>query len=133
MVNYFNVGKIGEIIAEKYLQKNNYQIIDRNFYLISKTTNKKIGEIDLIAKKNKTHIFVEVKATCKKGLKIPLEGKINKKKKKRMIIVSEAWLLKNKLGFTIPWQIDIITIEINLLDKKARIKHYQNAIEDIKK
>ena len=128
-----NIGRIGEAIAEKYLIKNKYQIIDKNFYLISKITNKKIGEIDLIAKKNKIYVFVEVKSTTKKNIKIPLEGKINKKKKKRMIIMGEAWLQKNKLPFTVPWQIDIITIVINLNDKKAQIKHYRNAIEDIKK
>jgi hypothetical protein len=57
--------------------------------------------------------------------------KINQNKKKRMIITSEAWLNKQKIALTAPWQIDIITIVIDLDTKKARLKHYKNAIEGI--
>lgn len=48
-------GYKGEAIAEKYLQANNYKIITKNFY-------SKRGEIDIIAQKNDTIIFIEVKA-----------------------------------------------------------------------
>ena len=49
------IGKFGEDIATKYLQKKGYKIIERNFSC-------KQGEIDIIAKKHNTIIFVEVKA-----------------------------------------------------------------------
>jgi hypothetical protein len=48
-----------------------------------------------------------------------------------MIITSEAWLNKQKIALTTPWQIDIITIVIDLDTKKAKLKHYKNAIEGI--
>ena len=38
----YNLGKLGEKIAEKYLIKNKYTIIEKNFY-------SKQGEIDIIA------------------------------------------------------------------------------------
>mgnify|MGYP000688821044 CR=1 FL=1 len=54
MENNHILGKIGEKIAVKYLQKQNYEIITTNFY-----TRK--GEIDIIAKQDKEIIFIEVK------------------------------------------------------------------------
>jgi putative endonuclease len=127
-----NIGKIGESIALKYLKTHKYQILDQNFNLFSRRSKKKIGEIDIIAKKEKTYIMVEVKARQKgRGMGIPLESKINQSKKKRMRITAEAWFNKRKIALTTSWQIDIITIVIDLNLKKAQIKHYKNAIEEI--
>ena len=48
--NYF------EDKASDYLSSNGYLIIERNFYA------KKLGEIDIIAKKDEVYHFVEVKS-----------------------------------------------------------------------
>ena len=48
------IGDIGENEATKYLKKNKYKILERNF-------RKKYGEIDIIAKKGENIAFVEVK------------------------------------------------------------------------
>ncbi len=45
---------MGEDLATEYLKKREYEILDRNF-------RTKFGEIDIIAKKGRTLIFVEVK------------------------------------------------------------------------
>lgn len=50
-----SVGSLGEKIAEKYLKKRGYEIIDRNF------RSKRWGEIDLVAIEDETTVFVEVK------------------------------------------------------------------------
>ena len=52
----YNLGKLGEKIAEKYLIKNKYTIIEKNFY-------SKQGEIDIIAEEKDTReiVFIEVK------------------------------------------------------------------------
>ena len=49
-------GFAAENIATKFLQKNGFEIIERNF-------NSRFGEIDIIAQKDE--IFIEVKATSK--------------------------------------------------------------------
>ncbi len=56
------VGEKGEILAEKFLRKQKYKILERNY-------QNKIGEIDIIAKDKDTLVFVEVKtrASCKFG------------------------------------------------------------------
>jgi len=55
-VNRKDLGKIGEDISCKFLLKNNYKIIEQNFYY-------KGGEIDIIAfdKSSNEFVFVEVK------------------------------------------------------------------------
>lgn len=49
-------GQIAEKRAISFLQDLNFQIIEQNFYA------KKLGEIDIIAKKNDTYHFCEVKS-----------------------------------------------------------------------
>lgn len=130
--SHTKIGQIGESIALKFLKAKKYKILDKNFYVISRLTKKKIGEIDLIAKKDGVYIFIEVKAkTGNRGTSIPLEAKINQAKKKRLIKIAEIWLNKNKLALTTPRQIDIIVITIDLSRQKAKVKHYKNAIEEI--
>lgn len=52
--NTQKIGEIGEKLAEKFLMKRNYTILDRNY-------TKKCGEIDVIAEKNGKLVFCEVK------------------------------------------------------------------------
>ncbi len=49
-------GDIAENKAAIFLEQNNFQIIEKNFYA------KKLGEIDIIAFKNNTYHFIEVKS-----------------------------------------------------------------------
>ena len=48
-------GESGELIAVKFLKKNGYKIIERNYRC-------KLGEIDIIAQDNRVLAFIEVKA-----------------------------------------------------------------------
>lgn len=124
------IGNVGELVAEKYLKAKKYKILDRNFFLKTKT-GVKLGELDIIARKDKTIVFVEVKAiNQRKGIGIRPEDKVDSRKKRKLIITAESWLRKNKLPLTTACQIDIIAIELNLESKKARIRHYENAIEN---
>ena len=54
--NTTNTGKHYELKAIQYLQSNKFQIIEINYFA------KKLGEIDIIAKKNDVYHFVEVKS-----------------------------------------------------------------------
>ena len=49
------IGQRGETLAANFLQKQGYQILERNFRI-------KGGEIDIIAQEKNTLVFVEVKA-----------------------------------------------------------------------
>lgn len=130
-------GQLGENIACRYLVKNGYKIIERNF-------RQKWGEIDIIVKaKDKTLVFVEVKTVC--GVKREtLNTEIDKNVSRETFntISAEDQLTKSKLaklqrtaslyaGYNqelvddkIGWRIDLLAITIE--DKKYKIKHYKN-------
>jgi putative endonuclease len=121
------IGQFGEKIAENYLKKKGYQILDRN-YKFQMPGDLQKGEIDIVAKKEDKVCFVEVKTLKDPKIEIFPEDKINFSKKKKLIATAESWLIKNKIPLNSKWQIDVISIEIK--DKKIKISHFENAISD---
>lgn len=63
-----SLGSLGEEIAEKYLKRCGYEIIERNF------RSGRWGEIDLVAIEDKTTVFVEVKTRLSKDYGEPQEA-----------------------------------------------------------
>lgn len=83
-------GDIGEEYTCKYLQKNGYKILSRNF-----TT--KFGELDIIAV-NKTHIaFVEVKTRHQNPMVRPCLS-VNKSKQIKIMRCAYLYLKTNRLN-----------------------------------
>ena len=89
------IGQFGENLACQYLVKRGYCILDRNFTYYLKS-GKKLGEIDIVAKKKKEIVFVEVK-TQKFSKSFHPEDKVNYKKLQRIKKLAEIWLNKHKL------------------------------------
>lgn len=123
------VGNFGERIAENYLKKKRYQILDKNYsFRIPGDLQK--GEIDIVAKKSDIISFIEVKTltgNSRGGVSgILPEEKVNFAKQRKLIKMAESWLLKNKIPLNSKWQIDILAIEIS--GGKVKISHFENAI-----
>ena len=112
------VGNIGEDIACKYLTKNDYEIIQRNFSC-------KQGEIDIIAQKGKEIVFIEVKTRTNRKYGNPIEA-VTTWKKKHLIKAIEYYLYVNKLENSF---ISIDVIEIHKKKNKFCINHIKSAIE----
>ncbi len=123
-MNSKELGRFGEKIAERYLQKKRYKILAQNF-------KRKWGELDLVVRKKRKIVFVEVK-TLRQAQGEPFlpEDEIDQKKKKQLRKMAQIYLSENKIPFDSPWQIDIIAIEVSPDFEKAKIRHHQNAIED---
>lgn len=118
-------GDIGEEIAVKYLKKNGYKILDKNY-------NKKCGEIDIIAKNKKDKenglVFIEVK-TRKKNSNFPLaEENISKHKINKLAKTAELYLSEKRYPHETPWQIDAITVELDYDRRKANLNHFKNTV-----
>lgn len=96
-----NIGKAGEDTACKYLEESEYQILDRNFRC-------NLGEIDIIAEKNKEITFFEVKTRSSFKYGTPSEI-INYAKLKRMEQVAWIYLRKIKRE-NAEWGIKIIEV-----------------------
>ena len=119
------LGQFGERIAEDFLKRKGYKILDRNFFVRS-AFGPKTGEIDIVAKKDDAISFVEVKTVLASS--VSPEQKVNFQKQRKLIKTAQSWLMKNKIPLNKKWQIDIIAIKIDLNIKKAKIRHFKNAV-----
>lgn len=82
------LGNIGEQIASEYLKKQNYKILERNFFC-------KQGEIDIIAKDKQEIVFIEVKTRTNTKFGYPSEA-VDNKKLKHMYKTAQYFLYKTK-------------------------------------
>lgn len=95
------VGDSGEAIAINYLKKHKYKIIETNY-------KHKIGEIDVIAKKNNVLIFVEVKYRSSDYFGLPREA-VNEYKQNKIRLIATAYIKQKRL-FDNPCRFDVIEI-----------------------
>ena len=115
-------GDSGEKIAEEYLIEKGYKIIEKNYL-------KPWGEIDIVGKKNETIVFFEVKTREAKHVEHYLaESAVNRSKIKKLQKICETYLFERKYEYNQEWQIDVLAIAINKETRKARIKHFENAV-----
>jgi len=111
-------GKIGENIAQEYLKKQGYKILERNF----KT---KYAEIDLVAKQKNEIIFVEVRT--KRGLDFGSpEDSLNQRKLRKLWFNAQGYI--NWIKWRGPYRIDAICIVLNPDNTINRLNHYSNII-----
>ncbi len=127
-MNSKQLGILGEKIALNFLEKKGYQLLDKN-YSIKYQGGPKRGEIDIITKKNGTISFVEVKTLRQaRGEAFLPEEKVDYFKQKKIIKTANSWLMKNRIPLDNKWQIDVVALKIDLDTKKAKIRHFKNAI-----
>jgi len=115
------LGDLGENIATKYLIRQEFMIIGRNFKCYW-------GEIDIIARYKGEVVFIEVK-TRKKIIENPFgcpEDAVNTKKLNNIKASAEVFLEENGILDSANWRIDIIAIEINWKRRLAQLKHIVN-------
>jgi len=77
MVNTIVLGNLGESAAADYLSNTGYDILERKYRL-------KIGEIDIIAKKDNVIVFIEVKTRRSTKYGSPAEAVTYRKQQKIM-------------------------------------------------
>jgi len=111
-------GKKGEIDAVRYLKKNGYRIIEKNY-------RTRLGEIDIIAKDGKTIVFVEVKARRSIRYGHP-KWAITPKKKRNMSMVALHYL-KSTHQNKAKARFDVVTIHPE--ENSMRIELIKNAFE----
>jgi len=114
------LGALGEAHAVNYLKGLGYKILERNY-------RHRLGEIDIVAKFKNNLVFVEVKSQ-EKGVDFSPAQNVNSYKQKRLIKTAQIWLAENLISGEIPWQIDVIVVEIDAQTKRAKIEHLQNCV-----
>lgn len=110
------LGRLGEIIAARFLEKNGFKVIDRNFYT-------RYGEIDLIAENGDEILFCEVKARTSSEYGYP-EQAVDYYKIRKILKAIGVYLQARDLNKF--WRLDVISVEMNKADKKAKVKWFKN-------
>ena len=112
------IGKIGEDLAEQFLRKKGWEIIQRNF-------KARYGEIDIVALDHKTLVFVEVKTRIGMAYGTPEESVTPRKLRE---VVETARFYKSlhpKLPEAL--RVDVIGILLDAATRTQRyFKHTQN-------
>jgi putative endonuclease len=98
------IGAIGEEIAVDLLKQKGLVILARNFRC-------KFGEIDIIARDQRTLVFVEVKTRTSLRWGRPEEA-VNHKKQARLRLLAAFYLQKN-LSFLTTCRFDVCSVYLN--------------------
>src|SRR5581483_2151077 len=111
-------GALGEKLACRYLKRNGYKVLFRNF------RGRSGGEIDVVCRDNDTLVFVEVKTRRREDFGRPLEA-VDREKQKRISRGALAWLrmLDNP---DILFRFDVVEVLI-ADDTKPRVELIKNA------
>ena len=116
MAKHLDLGRKGEALAKAHLENTGYEIMDENW------THGRL-EVDLIAYKNGTIIFAEVKTRTGRGFGEP-EDFVDARKQKLIADAADEYLyLMNHQGEV---RFDIISV---LFDQKNNhvLKHIEDA------
>ena len=93
-------GQSGEILAKQFLLDHGYTILD---------TNWRFGhlEVDVIALKDDTLVFVEVKTRASDSLSAP-ELSVNMQKQRNIIRAANSYVVRNQYTYDV--RFDILTV-----------------------
>ena len=116
-MNKRKFGIIGEKIAQGYLLNKEYEILETNFYT-------KRGEIDIIAKKDKCIVFIEVKTRTNLKFGTPAMA-VNFSKRNHIRNAAKIFLYIN--GFN-KCDIRFDVVEVYFNEGKCKINHLEGAM-----
>jgi putative endonuclease len=112
-------GHESEQVAERYLRRHGYDILERNARLPA-------GELDLIARQGTVLVFVEVKARRSSAMGGAAYA-VNSEKRTRLIRLAAQYMARNRLAEQ-PCRFDVVLIQQDL-SGQATVEHIENAFE----
>lgn len=96
------MGACFEELAARYLEKQGYSILERNF-------SSRYGEIDLIAKDKDTIVFVEVKYRSSISAGDPAEA-VTARKQARIRKTAQYYLCRHQISESVPCRFDVAAV-----------------------
>ncbi len=95
------LGERGERVACEFLQKYGYKILEKNYKC-------KIGEIDVIARRQGRLAFIEIKTRTSAQFGTPQEA-VDLRKQEKIFKVAQ-WYLKEKKASNTPVAFDVVAV-----------------------
>ena len=115
---HIQYGQEGEAIAARYLKRNGYKILERNY-------RNRIGEIDIIAEEKGTLVFVEVKTRRNDRFGNP-KWAVTFRKQQKISMVALSYLKELRMSNR-KARFDVVTVTEDL--KKPTVEIVRNAFE----
>jgi putative endonuclease len=112
------LGQEGERLAERYLQKKGYTLVERNYRCPA-------GELDLIVLDRRVVVFVEVKTRTGHGFGSPLEA-VEFRKQRKMIQAAQFFLAEKRLQQR-DARFDVVGV--SWPGREPVVEHIENAFE----
>jgi len=98
---YISLGDRGEMIAWNYLRQRGYKILEKNYRC-------RLGEIDIVAKRSRRIVFIEVKTRSDGRFGTPGES-VHVRKQKKLARLAQ-WYLKEKKIHDVPISFDVVSV-----------------------
>lgn len=111
------LGAYGEELAVLHLERDGFQILDRNWSC-------REGELDVIAREGKVLVVCEVKTRSGTGFGTPLEA-VTRAKANRLRRLSARWLAEHRKRFS-EVRVDIVGV-VCPPGQQARLEHVRGA------
>ncbi len=110
------LGRQGEALAARYLQRRGWQVVARN-------VRTPYGEIDLVARDGTVWVFVEVKTRTGRGFGWPEEA-VTPHKWQRLHDAALHWMAEHAIPAEADWRIDVVAIVLRP-GRKPEIRHFE--------
>lgn len=112
-----SLGKYGEDLAENFLKKQHYKILERNWRY-------KNDELDIICLDEKILVFVEVRLRSSNAL-VGGYDSVSKHKRTALRRAMEAYIEKH-MPDIITYRLDVIEITLNKTTMQHELLHFEN-------
>lgn len=122
-------GEIGENIACRFLVKQGFSILERNY-------TKKWGEIDIVAEKSNKLNFIEVKSVTRDLTNVSqetldqhkAEDNMHPWKLQRLSRTIQTYLISKNIADDREWEVDLLVVFLDISNKKAKVKFVKDII-----
>ena len=115
------LGRRGERLAARYLEKQGYVICERNYRC-------ETGEMDIVALDGECLAFVEVRTRRSKKFGTPAES-ITAVKKQKLIDVGQTYQQEHEC-LPLDWRIDVVSIRLSRRGEVEHLELIKNAVEE---
>lgn len=122
------VGRIGEDVAVEFLRKKGFRILGRNY-------RRQWGEVDIIAEKEDTVRFVEVKAVSRENASREVsremsdyrpEERVHPEKLRKVARTAETYMAST--GDQRDFQIDVVGVFLNPKTREAHCRLFEQVL-----